>query len=251
MNADEKSRRIRRRLELAIPVRVRGHDSADHEWTEMSRLIDVTPFGARLKLTRPTEAGRLLHVTIAMPRAMRCFDHAEDQYRVWSLVRNVISLVPSEKSPAIIEAGLAFVGKYPPASFLADPGRRYEIMDAQSKSGLSVAREIVDEVVSEAAVTDKRCESRHFIPIEVDVEVIGEKSDAPVIEKTVTENISRKGASVFTSLNIERGRFVRITSEYYKVSIFAAVRARRVGPDGIARLHVEFAGGEWPLQGIE
>ena len=45
MNADEKSRRIRRRLELAIPVRVRGRDSADHEWTEMTRLIDVTPFG--------------------------------------------------------------------------------------------------------------------------------------------------------------------------------------------------------------
>src|SRR6266496_838945 len=83
MNADEKSRRIRRRLELVIPVRVRGRDSADHEWTEMTRLINVTPFGARLKLTRPTEVGRLLHVTIAMPRAMRCFDHAEDQNRVY------------------------------------------------------------------------------------------------------------------------------------------------------------------------
>src|SRR6266705_4135201 len=144
MNTDEKSRRLRRRLELAIPVRVQGRDSADHEWTEMTRLIDVTPFGARLKLTRPTEVGSLLHVTIAMPRVMRCFDHAEDQYKVWSLVRNVNMLVPSEKSPAIIEAGLAFVGKYPPASFLADPGRRYEVMDGQSKSGLSAAREIVD-----------------------------------------------------------------------------------------------------------
>ncbi len=249
MNADEKSRRIRRRLELVIPVRVRGRDSADHEWTEMTRLINVTPFGARLKLTRPTEVGRLLHVTIAMPRAMRCFDHAEDQYRVWSLVRNVNILVPSEKSPAIMEAGLAFVGKYPPASFLADPVRRFEIRGA-SKSGLSVAREMVDEIVSEVAATDKRRETRHSIPIEVDIEVIGEKSDAPVIEKTVTENISRTGATVFTSLNIDRGRFVKITSEHYKVSIFAAVRARRVGPDGIVRLHVEFAGGEWPLAGI-
>ncbi len=249
MNTDEKSRRLRRRLELAIPVRVQGRDSADHEWTEMTRLIDVTPFGARLKLTRPTEVGRLLHVTIAMPRVMRCFDHAEDQYKVWSLVRNVNMLVPSEKSPAVMEAGLAFVGKYPPASFLTDPVRRFEIRGA-SKSGLSVAREMVDEIVSEVAATDKRRETRHSIPVEVEVEVIGEKSDAPVIEKTVTENISRTGATVFTSLNIDRGRFVKITSEHYKVSIFAAVRARRVGPDGIARLHVEFAGAEWPLEGI-
>ena len=109
---------------------------------------------------------------------------------------------------------------------------------------------MVDEIVSEVAATDKRRETRHSIPIEVDIEVIGEKSDAPVIEKTVTENISRTGATVFTSLNIDRGRFVKITSEHYKVSIFAAVRARRVGPDGIVRLHVEFAGGEWPLAGI-
>jgi hypothetical protein len=250
MNADEKSRRIRRRMELAIPVRVRGRDSADHEWTEMTRLIDVTPFGARLKLTRPTEVGRLLHVTIAMPRAMRCFDHAEDQYKVWSLVRNVNMLVPSEKSPAIMEAGLAFVGKYPPASFLTDPVQRFEIRGGPGKSGLSVAREMVDEVVSEVETTDKRAETRHSIPVEVKVEVIGEKSDTPLIEKTVTENIGRKGASVFTSLNVDRGRFVKMTSEHYKVSIFAAVRARRPGPDGIVRLHVEFAGAEWPLEGI-
>jgi hypothetical protein len=106
-------------------------------------------------------------------------------------------------------------------------------------------------VVTEVPETDKRRQTRHTIPVEVSVEVFGNEGEERISEKTVTENISRQGAAVFTSLNIERGRFVRLTSEHYQVSALAAVRSRRVGPDGIARLHLEFVGGEWPLEGIE
>ena len=96
-----KSQRLRERFELALPVRVQCRESLDHEWIEMSRLVDVTPFGARLRLKRPTETGRLLLLTLPMPRPLRCFDHVEDQYRVWSLVRNVKLLDPgSDKGRA-------------------------------------------------------------------------------------------------------------------------------------------------------
>ena len=77
-------------------MRVQCRESLDHEWIEMSRLVDVTPFGARLRLKRPTETGRLLLLTLPMPRPLRCFDHVEDQYRVWSLVRNVKLLDPGQ-----------------------------------------------------------------------------------------------------------------------------------------------------------
>ena len=77
---------MRERLELSLPVRVFGRESADMDWVETTRLIDVTPFGARFPLTHPTEPGRLLHLTLPMPRQLRCFDHVEDQYRVWALV---------------------------------------------------------------------------------------------------------------------------------------------------------------------
>src|SRR5919112_2656325 len=89
--ADEsdKSKRLRERIKLALPVRVVCREAAGHEWIEMSRLLDVTPFGARFVLTHPTESGRLLHLTLPMPRQLRCFDHIEDQYRVWALVRHV------------------------------------------------------------------------------------------------------------------------------------------------------------------
>jgi PilZ domain len=246
MKQEQKSRRLRERLGLRIPVRVRGRDSVDHEWSEVSRLLDVTPFGARFGLSRPTEPGRLLHATLAMPRALRCFDHVEDQYRVWCLVRNVKLVTPSEKSRAIIEVGVAFFGKRAPQSYQADPTRRYQISNTQEKSGLWTVRED-----TEGDTADKRQDTRHTIPIEVMVDVFGEEGDAPLRESTVTENISRGGATVFTSLNIEPGRFIRMTSQHHQTSVLAAVRARRSGPDGIPRLHLEFVGGDWPLAGVE
>src|SRR5205823_13624464 len=120
----EKSRRLRERIGLRLPVRVNGRDSVDHEWSEMSHLVDVTPFGARLRLKRPSEVGRLLLLTMAMPRQLRCFDHVEDQYRVWSLVRNLRTLNPQTDKGAVMEIGVAFVGKHPPKSFASDPARR-------------------------------------------------------------------------------------------------------------------------------
>src|SRR5438128_1557656 len=197
MKSDEKSRRIRERMGLTIPVRVRGRDSLDYEWTEMSRLVDVTPFGARFKLTRPTEPGRLLHLTLAMPRALRCFDHVEDQYRVWCLVRNVKLLTPSEKTKALMEVGVAFAGKHPPASFQSDPSKLYTIANIQNKSGLWAVKEDTSAVLDEVPESDVRRNTRHTIPIEVSIEAFGEEG---VSETTVTENISAEGRAVFTSL---------------------------------------------------
>jgi len=244
--SEEKSRRQRERFALALPVRVHCRESADHEWHEMSHLKDVTPFGARLRLKRPTEEGRLLHLTLAMPRQLRCFDHAEDQYRIWSLVRNVRILDPCTERGALVELGVAFVGKHPPRTFANDPARRYDIAPTTSAS-LWAVHEESDDVLSEADVSEKRKETRHTIPIEVTLEVFAENGGFSESESTVTENISPIGASVFTTLNLEAGRFVRVSSPQSGAAVVAVVRTRRVGPDGIARLHLQFVGDEWPL----
>ena len=243
----EKSRRLRERFALALPVRVLCRESLDHEWLEMSRLVDVTPFGARLRLKRPTEMGRLLQLTLPMPRPLRCFDHVEDQYRVWSLVRNVKLLDPGKEKGALVEIGVAFVGKRPPRSFEADPTRRYEIAQSSTETGLWTVKEESGESLLEVSVSDRRKESRHSIPIEVLIEVFAKDGGFSEREKTVTENISQRGASVFTTLSLSPGRFVRLSSEQYSTAALAVVRTRRLGADGIARLHLEFVGSEWPL----
>ena len=247
--SDEKSKRLRERIGLKLPVRVTGRNGVDDEWTEMSRLVDVTPFGARLRLKRPIEPGRLLHLTLAMPQKLRCFDHVEDQYRVWALVRNLKLLELG--AGALVEIGVAFVGKHPPRSFARDPSRRYEIAPSDLGAGLWSAKEQSDEVISEVLVTDKRKESRHTIPIGVSIGVFGTNGEISHSEDTVTENISRQGAEVFTTLEIPLGQFVRVSSAQSATSRLATVRGRRAGPDGIPRLHLEFVGGEWPLEGIE
>jgi hypothetical protein len=103
-----------------------------------------------------------------------------------------------------------------------------------------------EEVLSDVDPADKRKEWRHTIPIEVTIEVFGSEREAPQLENTVTENISAGGAAVFTSLNLDRGRFVKLRTRE-GVEIMAVVRRRIVGADGIARLHLQFIGYEWPL----
>jgi hypothetical protein len=51
---------------------------------------------------------------------------------------------------------------------------------------------------------------------------------------------------VFTTLDLEKGRFLKVTTRD-GVEVMAVVRQRGIGADGIARLHLQFIGSEWPL----
>jgi hypothetical protein len=252
MQEGQKSKRIRERLELQLPVRVYCRESLDQEWVEMSRLSDVTPFGARFAVAHPVEIGRLLHLTLPMPRQLRCFDHVEDQYRVWSLIRHTSGL-PTQTGDILprFEVGVAFIGKRPPASYDLDPATRYEVAASPTEAGLWSLQEQSAETAEHVPSSDPRPDTRHNIPIEVVIEAFDEKGMVSATEQTVTENISRRGAAIFTTLNLARGRFVRVTSAQYRISVLAVVRANRAGADRIARLHVEFMGQQWPLEGIE
>ena len=212
----------------------------------MTRLVDVTPFGARFRLMRPFDIGRLLQLTLAMPRQLRVFDHIEDQYRVWSIVRNARLLEQKTPKDGLLEVGVAFIGKRPPKSYEENPARRYEIAQTKLESQLWAAQEDSVEQLTEIATDDKRTESRQLIPIELLVEVY-EADKIVASEQSVTENISRKGAAIFTALDLQPGSFVRMTNERYNARVLGVVRARRVGTDGITRLHLEFIGSEWPL----
>ncbi len=241
---DDKSRRLRERISLSLPVRVQCRESATKEWSEVTRLVDVTPFGARLRLQRPIEIGRLLLLIAPMPRQLRCFDHVEDQYRVWSLVRNLRLLDPKKEKGRLVEIGVAFVGKRPPSSYFNDPAARYEIAKSIDEAGLWSVREDADEMLTELP-GDKRKATRHSIPIEVQIETIGEEGEILRSETTVTENINERGAAVFTTLDAKRGHFVKVSKP--ETQLLAVVRQRSVGANGITRLHLEFVGGEWPL----
>lgn len=237
-------KRIRERLELKLPVRVRCREAVDLEWTEITRLIDVTPFGAGFTLKHPIEKGRLLHMTIPMPRQLRVFDHVEDQYRVWALVRYVKAKPPPPGSETILfEVGVAFIGKRAPRSYEEDPSKRYEIGGVNPEQ----LNTIEEWAPTELASSDKRTHTRHNIPVDMLIETFNEKGEVELSEHTVAENISQKGAAIYTTLSLPIGRFIRLSSEQYKLAVYAAVRGHSMGPAGVPRIHVEFIDREWPL----
>jgi hypothetical protein len=231
-------------MRLALPVRVAVREAHGEEWNEVTRVLDLTPFGARFSLARPVDRGRLVHLTLPMPRALRCFDHVEDQYRVWALVRR-LALTPPAADGGLprFELGVAFVGKYPPASYRANPAMRYEIASNTPSEDLW---RLSEQVLT--PYTPVQRETRLSLPVDVIVELLDERGQVTASEQTVTENLSRHGASVFTTLAAEAGRFVRVRSASYTLELLAIVRGTHTGPDGIPRLHLEFLDREWPLE---
>jgi len=225
-----------------LPIRAFCRESAEYQWTEQSRLVDVSHFGAGFTLTRPVEVGRLIQLTIPLPQQLRCFDHAKPTYTVWSLVRHAAAIprAPHQDS-TLFRVGVAFVGKSPPHSYEEDPTVRYELLP------IKVGQNSMWKV-GERQLANRRRETRLIIPLEVLVETPGENGNPFMQENTVTETISSLGACIPTSLNVGVGRVLKISSRSDRVSTFGAIRSRKVAPDGIARLGLEFIGERWPLQ---
>lgn len=240
MSEERNWKRIRERLALHLPVRIRGRETHDFAWTELTRLNNVTPFGAGFTIKNPTEKGRLLHMTIPMPRQLRVFDHVEDQYRVWAIVRYMKAR--TENGETAFDVGVAFIGKRPPASYEKEPWKRYDVLTTTFQ-----ASSTPDDIVTPLPPEDQRAYTRHNIAVDMRVEVRDLNGEIVESEQTVTENISTRGATLFTTLQVPQGRFICLTSEQYRITTYAAIRSRSIGTDGVSRIHVEFIDKEWPL----
>ena len=240
MGEERNWKRIRERLSLHLPVRVQGRETSEFAWTEMTRLNDVTPFGAGFTLKRPTEKGRLLYMTIPMPRQLRVFDHLEDQYRIWAIVRYMRARTSAQG--IVFDIGVAFIGKRAPKSYDKEPWKRYDVSTTVFEALTSA-----DDIVRPLPTEDDGTHTRHNIAVDMKIEVLNEASEVIESEQTVTEDISNKGATLFTMLQVPQGRFIRLTSEQYRVTAYAAIRSRSTGVDGVPRIHVEFIDKEWPL----
>jgi len=215
--------RKRGRLELHIPVRVRCRETDGDEWAELSHIIDVTQVGASFSLEHHIETGRILHLSLPLPWRLRQFDHSEELYRVYALVRW------TKKAESGFTVGVAFIGKNPPASWLHDPSRTY------GSTGKTEEPE------------EKRREGRIQAALMVTLELIAEDGSVISSESTVTENISKHGAACYSTLRATPGTLLRVTAAQTEFSTQAVVRRCRTGNDNIPRVHLEFIGEGWPL----
>ena len=245
---DQEQRRIQR-YALALPTRVEVKVDRKFSWNEITRLEDISAFGAAFKLKRPVKRGRLIMVSLPMPRQLRCYDYLEPQYRIWGIVRRCLGLGdnPAAQSYAV---GIAFIGKNPPQAFIDNPAKLFDITDRED-GGLWQLRELEDMPDETDLPPHLRRHTRFAIPESLVIEMLDENGDVAASEVSVTENLSLGGAALFTSFNVEAGAFVRVRSERHDLSIISIVRGKRVGQDGIVRLHIEFIDNFFPLEGIE
>ncbi len=245
---ETENRRIHR-VPLSLPIRVASYISPTTTWDEITRLNDVSAFGAGFNLKRPVKRGRLLEMTIPLPRQLRCFDFSEPQYRVWGIVRRCIPMNVNTLSERYA-IGVAFIGKYPPSNYHNEPSKLYEISTREEKGLWQIvpAPTKPDEANLQK---EERRHTRFSLPVNITLETLDERKNVTASEMAVTENLSLSGASVFSSLPAEIGSFVRLKCEQYNVSIISIVRGKRVGIDGIPRLHLEFIDRLFPLEGIE
>lgn len=245
---DEKESRRIQRIALPLPTRVEVNVSPKVSWNEVTRLADISAFGAGFSLKRPVKRGRILLMTIPMPRQLRVYDFTEEQYRIWGCVRRCLPVTTGSEKKYVI--GVAFIGKSPPSSYISDPAMLYDISHRDNNGFWRITP--ADTKSDESHLPkDIRRQTRLPIPEAISLEVMDDAGNVTGSETTVTENVSLGGASVFTSLNAEPGTFVNVLSERTNIKIISVVRGKRTGPDGIPRLHLEFIDDFFPLEGIE
>jgi hypothetical protein len=246
--AQNESRRIQR-IALPLPARIEVKVDNAVAWNEVTRLTDVSAFGAGFALKRPIKRGRLVLLTIPMPKQLRCFGHSEEQYRIWGVVRRCITAPQASSGEAVYMLGVAFVGKTAPASYYENPATLYDISHREEEGLWHIEKASLTESSDETVET--RRQTRFSIPETVLIEALDVDGNVENSETTVTENLSVGGAALFTSLAAEAGSFIRVTCLRNNITIISIVRGRRMGADGMVRLHVEFVDRFFPLEGIE
>jgi hypothetical protein len=207
-------------MEWSSPVRVLGHDPDGTPWEEMTATEDASYLGASFPLKHAHGVGQVLYISTPLPRIFRRYDLAEQSYRIYALVRNTRA-----GAGGVRVAGVMFIGKVPPKGYETKPGGRFRLPD-DPLAGPPVAR------------GERRQRERLQLFVNLRLRRVG--ASGPLEEQTVTENVCRGGARVFTTLPISTGETLTVADLEDKVAAEALVCNVYVGPDRVTRLNLQF-----------
>jgi hypothetical protein len=228
----------------SLPVRVLPH--GEEGGGESTRLFNISARGATLLLARAPELGQLLRLQLTAPGRAPSKQSGLLLALVWAVTPPDSRLAVGAAGEGLHRVSVLFVDDEAPApdaaasryTYLAEDDGRFRLQRPQADPPRAAGRR-------------SRRHSRIRIPVEVTLELLGADGAPTAREQTVTENISRGGAAVLTSLDAAARHLVRLTSARLGVAITAVVRARRKGPDQIPRLHLEFIDGQWPIERLQ
>ena len=204
---------------LSVTVRVQAHDPDGTPWEEMTATDDASYGGASFPLKHAHGVGQVLSLSLPLPRNFRRYDLTDTSYKIFALVRNTRAGAEGERV-----AGVMFIGKVPPRGYDLRPGGRYRLPD-DPRTGTTPGAE-------------RRQHERLQLFVNLRVRRLG--VSGTLEEQTVTENVSRGGARVFTTLPVSSGETLTVADLADKVAAEAFVCNVYVGPDGVTRLNLQF-----------
>jgi hypothetical protein len=213
-------RRQTARMNLSMPVRVQGHDSAGVLWDEMASVRDASPSGVALNLRHAITRGQVLLLTLPLPKRFRRYDLTDASYRIYGLVRSVHS------ATGVVRVGVMFLGKHPPRGFDRNPGGLF--------------------LLPTDAPPDRRRAPRLEVFVNLRIRRLQADGPGPREEQTIAENIGKGGARVLTSLAVAKGEVVEVQEVGGPFRARAEVRNVYVGQDRIPRLNLCFLDAEAP-----
>jgi hypothetical protein len=190
----------------------------------MTASDDISYGGASFPLRHGHGVGQVLLLSAPLPRNFRRYDLAETSYKSYALVRNSRT---TEEGGHV--AGVMFLGRVPPKGFEAKPGGRYRLpTDPRTAQALA----------SGVPPGERRRHERLQLFVNLRLKRAG--VSGVMEEQTVTENVSRGGARVFTTLPVAKGESIAVTDLDKAVTAEAVVRNVYVGPDRVTRLNLQF-----------
>lgn len=223
---------------MSLTAVVKGKGKNDRQWKENADLISASTTGSSFNMPRECEVGTLVSLLLPLPHHMRCYDHDMEHYRVWGLVQHCAPV--STEDGTRFHIGVAFIGKHPPSSYKLNSRQHYRISGVDG-TGMWTVTEAKSRF-------KKRSDVRFWRPIDLYLALVDTKQGSFGGERTVAENVSRNGAAVFTTLDVNVGDRVKFISAEYDFSGLAVVCNRQTGEDGRTRLHLKFVETTFPVE---
>lgn len=229
--------RVHDPVSSALHAVVKGWGRDNNQWKEVADILTYSATGSSFNLSRQCEVGTLVGLVLPLPLYMRCYDHDKEFYGVWGLVQHCQPT--TVEGVTTFQIGVAFIGKFAPQSYKDDPLQHYRISGVKADGMWNVEES--------KTPFKKRSAVRFWQPVELYLALMDTKDGSRGGERTVSENVSRNGASVFTTMNVGTGDRVKFISEEYDFSGLAVVCDTTGGDDGRKRLHLQFIENKFPV----
>ncbi len=220
---------------------VQSRDSENRRWKEIAEVVSYTNDGAAVQMERECVVGRLVSVMMPMPVYLRAFDHEAPQYRIFGVVQYCQRLRHNGQDKYYV--GIAFTGQNAPPSYVDNPEQNYRIFGLNDE-GLWNIREV-------RSTFRKRADTRYWTAVDVYLAIVDGDPAAAGGEWTKTENISKSGASLGTSMDVNMGDRVKLISEEFDFSALAVVCNVSEVPSGGRKINLRFLDFQFPVDKLD